>query len=161
MNYKLKITECDGLPSNICSSCVYKCVSWQSFKQQCEQADLAFRNQLNFEHKHTIIIDEDTSDTTSINENNKLCEIDCQKNQIIIPQNVIVIASSESPRTLLSFRQNETKITKVEDITINDISNNKFNNANFTEESYSYNICCVSDKNDDIVIVSINRNIFL
>lgn len=34
-----KVTEKDGLPKLICSSCVYKVISWVTFKTQCEQSD--------------------------------------------------------------------------------------------------------------------------
>lgn len=34
-----KVTEKDGLPKLICSSCVYKVISWVTFKKQCEQSD--------------------------------------------------------------------------------------------------------------------------
>lgn len=33
------MTEKDGLPKLICSSCVYKVISWVTFKTQCEQSD--------------------------------------------------------------------------------------------------------------------------
>lgn len=39
--------QSDGLPAMICSTCVYKCVTWFSFKQQCEHIDSILRNQLN------------------------------------------------------------------------------------------------------------------
>ena len=38
----------DGLPMNICSTCVYKCISWHTFKQQCGQSDFMLRNHLSF-----------------------------------------------------------------------------------------------------------------
>lgn len=42
------MSQDDGLPSSICSQCIYKCVSWFSFKQLCERTDTILRTQLNF-----------------------------------------------------------------------------------------------------------------
>lgn len=39
----LQVTEKDGLPKLICSSCVYKVISWVAFKTQCEQSDEILR----------------------------------------------------------------------------------------------------------------------
>lgn len=44
----MQVSTTDGLPPSICSTCVYKCVTWFSFKQQCEHIDSILRNQLNF-----------------------------------------------------------------------------------------------------------------
>lgn len=46
----------DGLPGKICSQCVYKCISWDSFKQLCERTESMLRTQLNISPpniKHT------------------------------------------------------------------------------------------------------------
>lgn len=37
----------DGLPGKICSQCVFKCISWDSFKQLCERTESMLRTQLN------------------------------------------------------------------------------------------------------------------
>lgn len=42
-NLSIKVTENDGLPKLICSSCVYKVISWVTFKTQCEQNDEILR----------------------------------------------------------------------------------------------------------------------
>lgn len=38
-----KVTDSDGLPKLICSSCVYKVISWVTFKSQCEKNDEILR----------------------------------------------------------------------------------------------------------------------
>lgn len=52
----------DELPKKICSSCVYKSVSWYSFKQQCEQSDIVLRSHLcykNNDNKQSEIVEEE------------------------------------------------------------------------------------------------------
>ncbi|XP_037048131.1 zinc finger protein 737-like isoform X1 [Bradysia coprophila] len=39
----VQVTAEDGLPKHICNSCVYKVVSWVTFKSQCEQNDEILR----------------------------------------------------------------------------------------------------------------------
>lgn len=65
------MTEKDGLPKLICSSCVYKVISWVTFKTQCEQSDEILRT--------TFQCSEKKSTTSSSNEQSSL---DIQQNTV-------------------------------------------------------------------------------
>lgn len=67
----LKVTEKDGLPKLICSSCVYKVISWVTFKTQCEQSDEILRT--------TFQCSEKKATTSSCNEQSSL---DIQQNTV-------------------------------------------------------------------------------
>lgn len=43
----LPVNTGDGLPGRICSACVFKCISWSSFKQLCERSEEMLRIQYN------------------------------------------------------------------------------------------------------------------
>lgn len=77
----IKVTEKDGLPKLICSSCVYKVISWVTFKTQCEQSDEILRT--------TFQCSGIKATTSPSNEQSTFPQdsLDCESNEILYQSN--------------------------------------------------------------------------
>lgn len=72
-----KVTDKDDLPKLICSSCVYKVISWVTFKSQCEKNDEILRNTF---HRNEVSTSQSNDNNQSIDDGlTSQNEIDCKK----------------------------------------------------------------------------------
>lgn len=88
----------DGLPSKICSQCVFKCISWDSFKQLCERTESMLRTQLNIRPataKELLL-----AEATSIDDHEEDIGNEKDDGVTAIPLNETVEASSAADSTV-------------------------------------------------------------
>lgn len=87
-----KVTDKDGLPKLICSSCVYKVISWATFKTQCEQSDQILRTTFQCsENKLQPSSSEDQSPLEALQNS-----VECESVNNLFESNVLLDDTAES-----------------------------------------------------------------